>query len=138
MGSPSRPIRRNTQRRYLEQNAPNLRHRTTKSPVRRRARPRNSQMGKKRTISTTYGHQSNRHRPTLPELWKCRRPRLEILPLLRQQTILKLLISVYLCYEATKDATVYDKVIETPLTKINTKVINDDDYAFINDSDRDY
>ena len=39
-------------------------------------------------------------------------------------------ISVYLCYEATKDATVYDKVIETPLTKINTKVINDD-YAFI-------
>lgn len=40
-------------------------------------------------------------------------------------------ISVYLCYEATKDATVYDKVIETPLTKINTKVINDDDYAFI-------
>lgn len=40
-------------------------------------------------------------------------------------------ISVYLCYEATKDATVYDKIIETPLTKISTKVINDDDYAFI-------
>lgn len=40
-------------------------------------------------------------------------------------------ISVYLCYEATKDANMYDKVIETPLMKINTKVINDDDYAFI-------
>ena len=40
-------------------------------------------------------------------------------------------ISVYLCYEATKNANMYDKVIETPLTKMNTKVINDDDYAFI-------
>ena len=40
-------------------------------------------------------------------------------------------ISVYLCYEATKDATMYEKVIETPLTKMKTKVINDDDYAFI-------
>ena len=40
-------------------------------------------------------------------------------------------ISVYLCYEATKDANMYDKAIETPLTKMNTKVINDDDYAFI-------
>ena len=40
-------------------------------------------------------------------------------------------ISVYLCYEAIKDANMYDKVIETPLTKMNTKVINDDDYAFI-------
>lgn len=40
-------------------------------------------------------------------------------------------ISVYLCYEATNDATMYEKVIETPLTKMKTKVINDDDYAFI-------
>ena len=40
-------------------------------------------------------------------------------------------ISVYLCYEATKDATMYETVIETPLTKMKTKVINDDDYAFI-------
>lgn len=40
-------------------------------------------------------------------------------------------ISVYLCYEVTKDATMYEKVIETPLTKMKTKVINDDDYAFI-------
>lgn len=40
-------------------------------------------------------------------------------------------ISVYLCYEATKDATMYEKVIETPLTKMKTKVINDDDYTFI-------
>ncbi len=40
-------------------------------------------------------------------------------------------ISVYLCYEATKDAIMYDKVIQTPLEKMNTKVIKDDDYAFI-------
>lgn len=40
-------------------------------------------------------------------------------------------ISVYLCYEATKDANMYDRVIQTPLKKMNTKVINDADYAFI-------
>lgn len=40
-------------------------------------------------------------------------------------------ISVLLCYEATRDAKMYSKVIETPLVEMNTKVINEDDYAFI-------
>lgn len=40
-------------------------------------------------------------------------------------------ISVLLCYEATRDAKMYSKEINTPLIKMNTKVVNEDDYAFV-------
>lgn len=40
-------------------------------------------------------------------------------------------ISIMLCYEAMKDAQLHDKTIETPLEKMDAKVINEDEYAFV-------
>ncbi len=40
-------------------------------------------------------------------------------------------ISMFLCYEALKDAKTHDVEVETPICKTNTKRINEDDYAFI-------
>lgn len=40
-------------------------------------------------------------------------------------------LSIILCYEAMKDAKLYNTTIETPLEKINTKCLNEDDYAFV-------
>ena len=40
-------------------------------------------------------------------------------------------IAILLCYEATKDATLDDITIETPLTKYDTKKLNEDKYAFV-------
>lgn len=40
-------------------------------------------------------------------------------------------ISVLLCYEAMKDAKLYDVSIETPIKKMKTKKLNEDNYAFI-------
>jgi uracil phosphoribosyltransferase len=40
-------------------------------------------------------------------------------------------ISVLLCYEALKDAKMHTKTIETPLEKLKTFYINEDDYAFV-------
>ena len=40
-------------------------------------------------------------------------------------------IAIHLCYEALKDAALEDTVIETPLEKMNTKCINEDNYAFV-------
>lgn len=40
-------------------------------------------------------------------------------------------LSIILCYEAMKDAKLHNTSIETPLEKINTKCLNEDDYAFV-------
>ena len=40
-------------------------------------------------------------------------------------------ISILLCYEALKDAKMHTKTIETPLEKLKTFYINEDDYAFV-------
>lgn len=40
-------------------------------------------------------------------------------------------ISVLLCYEAMKDAKLDDVSIETPIKKMKTKKLNEDNYAFI-------
>ncbi len=40
-------------------------------------------------------------------------------------------IATLLCYEATKDATLDDTTIETPLQKYETKKLNEDKYAFV-------
>ncbi len=40
-------------------------------------------------------------------------------------------LSIILCYEAMKDAKLHDTTVETPLEKIDTKCINEDDYAFV-------
>ena len=40
-------------------------------------------------------------------------------------------ISVFLCYEAMKDVELEVKEIETPIEKMNTGVLNEDNYAFI-------
>ena len=40
-------------------------------------------------------------------------------------------ISILLCYEATKDAKLKDKIVETPLEKYKTKCLNEDNYAFV-------
>ena len=40
-------------------------------------------------------------------------------------------LATLLCYEATKDAKTYDVEIETPITKMKTKKIHEDDYVFI-------
>ena len=40
-------------------------------------------------------------------------------------------IAILLCYEAFKDAKLEDVVINTPLEKMETKCINEDNYAFV-------
>ncbi len=40
-------------------------------------------------------------------------------------------ITVFLCYEAMKDAKLTDVEIETPITKTNAKMINENDYVFV-------
>lgn len=40
-------------------------------------------------------------------------------------------ITVFLCYEAMKDAQLHDITIDTPLEKIETKYIKESDYAFV-------
>ncbi len=40
-------------------------------------------------------------------------------------------LSIILCYEAMKDAKLHNTSIETPLENINTKCLNEDDYAFV-------
>ncbi len=40
-------------------------------------------------------------------------------------------ISMFLCYEAMKDATLEDVEIETPIEKLKTGKLNEDKYAFI-------
>ncbi len=40
-------------------------------------------------------------------------------------------ISILLCYEAMKNAELDDVTIETPLEKVKTKHINEDNYAFV-------
>ena len=40
-------------------------------------------------------------------------------------------LAMFLCYEAMKDANLEDKEIETPITKMTAKVLNEDKYAFL-------
>lgn len=40
-------------------------------------------------------------------------------------------ISMFLCYEAMKDVKLDNVTIETPITKLNTKILNEDKYAFV-------
>lgn len=40
-------------------------------------------------------------------------------------------ISIMLCYEALKEANMQDVIINTPLEKIKTQMINEDNYAFV-------
>lgn len=40
-------------------------------------------------------------------------------------------ISMFLCYEALKDATLVEKEIETPIEKTKGKVLNENKYAFV-------
>ena len=40
-------------------------------------------------------------------------------------------ISMFLCYEAMKDAKLDDCTIETPIEKLNTQMLNEDKYAFV-------
>ena len=40
-------------------------------------------------------------------------------------------IAMFLCYEAMKDAKTYEVEIETPLEKIKTRKIDEDNYAFV-------
>lgn len=40
-------------------------------------------------------------------------------------------ISTILCYEATRDAILYDKEVETPLEKTKSKFLDEDNYAFV-------
>ena len=40
-------------------------------------------------------------------------------------------LSMILCYEAMKDASLEEKEIETPICKMNGKKLNEDNYAFI-------
>lgn len=40
-------------------------------------------------------------------------------------------ISTILCYEATRDAILYDIEVETPLETTNAKYLNEDNYAFV-------
>lgn len=40
-------------------------------------------------------------------------------------------IAIMLCYEAMKDAQLHDTTIYTPLEKLETKCLNEDDYAFV-------
>ena len=40
-------------------------------------------------------------------------------------------LAMMLCYEATKDAPLYDTEIETPLTKMKAQKLDEDNYAFL-------
>ena len=40
-------------------------------------------------------------------------------------------ITIFLCYEAMKDAKTYEVEIETPIKKMTSQVINEDDYVFV-------
>ena len=40
-------------------------------------------------------------------------------------------LAMMLCYEAMKDAKMHDVEIETPITKMKTRKINEDNYAFV-------
>lgn len=40
-------------------------------------------------------------------------------------------ISMFLCYEALKDATLVEKEVETPIEKTKGKVLNENKYAFV-------
>ena len=40
-------------------------------------------------------------------------------------------ITLFLCYEAMKDAKLTDIEIETPLTKMNVNMLNENDYVFV-------
>ena len=40
-------------------------------------------------------------------------------------------ISMFLCYEAMKDAKLDDCTIETPIERLNTQMLNEDKYAFV-------
>lgn len=40
-------------------------------------------------------------------------------------------ISMFLCYEAMRDVKMHDIEIETPITKMKTKKLDEDDFAFI-------
>ncbi len=40
-------------------------------------------------------------------------------------------LATMLCYEAMKDAKMYETEIETPMTKMKTRKINEDKYAFV-------
>lgn len=40
-------------------------------------------------------------------------------------------LATMLCYEAMKDAEMYETEIETPMTKMKTRKINEDKYAFV-------
>ena len=40
-------------------------------------------------------------------------------------------ISMFLCYEAMRDAKLDKTTIETPIEKLNTKILNEDKYAFV-------
>ena len=40
-------------------------------------------------------------------------------------------LATMLCYEAMKDAKMHDVEIETPITKMKTRKINEDNYAFV-------
>ncbi len=40
-------------------------------------------------------------------------------------------LAMFLCYEATKDATLQEVEIETPITKMKTGRLNEDQYAFL-------
>ncbi len=40
-------------------------------------------------------------------------------------------ISIILCYEATKDAVLYETEVETPLEKTKCEKLNEDNYAFV-------
>ncbi len=40
-------------------------------------------------------------------------------------------LATMLCYEAMKDAKMYDVEIETPICKMKTRKINEDNYVFV-------
>ena len=40
-------------------------------------------------------------------------------------------LSMFLCYEAMRDAKLDKVTIETPIEKLNTKILNEDKYAFV-------
>lgn len=40
-------------------------------------------------------------------------------------------ISMFLCYEVMRDAELENTLIETPIEKMNTQILNEDNYAFV-------
>lgn len=40
-------------------------------------------------------------------------------------------ISMFLCYEVMRDAKLENTLIETPIEKMNTQILNEDNYAFV-------